>query len=68
MKMRGEPCGCITRFMNQFPRTEVKDLNGLKYEDETCYVECTDGNIRAYAYEIIGSSKYRIGECVMSIW
>jgi hypothetical protein len=68
MKNRGDACGCIARFLNEYPRTPVADLNGLKYEDNSCYVECSNGVIRAYAYEIVGSSRYKIGECVMTIW
>jgi len=68
MKMRGEPCGCIAKFLNHYPKTHIKNLNGLKYEDETCYVECKDGIIRAQSYETINGKKYKDGECVMAIW
>jgi hypothetical protein len=68
MKMRGDPCGCIAKFLNRFPRTKVEDLNGLRYEDDLCSVECTDNTIKAYSYEVINGRKYRNGECIMSIW
>jgi len=68
MKMRGEACGCIAKFLNHFPRTRIENLNGLKYEDETCYVECTDGVIKAYSYEAVSGAKYKMGECVMAVW
>lgn len=68
MKMRGDPCGCIAKFLNHFSRTLVANLNGLRYEDEMCYVECNNNLIKAYAYEVVHGRRYRIGECVMTIW
>jgi len=68
MKMRIEPCGCITRFLNRFPRSHIENLNGLNYEDETCYVECRDGVIKAQSYEMVNGKKYKDSECVMAIW
>ncbi len=68
MKKRGDACACIQRFLSHFPRLKVAELDGLRYEDDVCFVECADGVIRAYSYEIIGSDRYRIGECVMAVW
>jgi predicted transposase YbfD/YdcC len=68
MKKRGDPCGCIAKFLNQYPREHMKELNGLKYEDDVCFVECDGHVIRAYSYEIVSSTRYRNGECIMTIW
>jgi len=68
MKKRGDACGCIARFLNHFPALKITELAGLRYEDDTCSVECDGHTIRAYSYEIVNGTKYKNGECVMSIW
>jgi hypothetical protein len=68
MRKRGNACGCIARFLNHFPRLKMIEMTGLRYEDETCLVECDGHVIRAYSYEIISGVNYRNGECVMTIW
>ena len=68
MKVRGNPCTCAARFLNQYPEAHVRELDGLRYEDETCYVECSGGVITAHSYEVVNGKKYKDGECVVSIW
>jgi hypothetical protein len=68
MKKRGDACSCVVRFLNQFPRLGVNELNGLRYEDDICLVECNNSVIKAYSYEVVSGTKYRNGECVMTIW
>jgi hypothetical protein len=64
MRKRGNACGCIQRFLAQFPTPTA----GLRYEDDVCFVECNGNIIRAYSYEIISGTRYRNGECIMTIW
>ena len=68
MKKREDACGCIARFLSQFTGRHVKELDGLKYEDDVCFVECDGHVIRAYSYEIIRGVRYRNGVCIMTIW
>jgi len=68
MKKRGDACSCVHRFLNHFPALKITEMAGLRYEDDTCEVECDGRTIRAYSYEVINGTKYRNGECVMSIW
>jgi hypothetical protein len=68
MKKRGHACGCIVRFLNQYSTLKPAELNGLRYEDDVCLVECHNGVIRAYSYEIINGSKYRNEECIATLW
>jgi len=64
MRKRGDACGCIQRCLAQFSTL----VAGLRYEDDVCFVECGGRVIRAYSYEIISSTRYRNGECIMTIW
>jgi hypothetical protein len=64
MRKRGNACGCIQRFLAQFPTL----MAGLHYEDDVCSVECDGHVIRAYSYEIISGIRYRNGECITTIW
>ena len=68
MKKRGDACGCVQRFLSHFSALRITQLNGLRYEDSVCLVECSGGIIKAYAYEIINGARYKIGECIMTIW
>ena len=68
MKKRGDACGCIHRFLSHFPALKLSQLGGLRYEDDVCRVECDGRIIRAYAYEITSGVKYKIRECIMTIW
>jgi len=68
MKKRGNACGCIQRFLSQFSRLKAAELSGLRYEDDTCFVECNGYVIKAYSYEVVDGARYRNGYCIMSIW
>ena len=64
MKKRGDACGCIQRFLTCYQTLK----NGLRYEDDLCSVEYRNGVIRAYAYEVVNGTRYRVGDCIMTIW
>jgi len=68
MRKRSDPCGCIVRFLSQFPQARVENLHGLSYEDETCHVECRASIIKAQSYEVINGKKYKDGECIVTLW
>lgn len=68
MKKRVDPCICIHRFLSQFADLNRRGIVGMKYEDELCKAEFTGKAIKAVAYEIINEGRYKIGECVLTIW
>jgi hypothetical protein len=68
MKKRGDACGCIQRFLSHFPRSSIAELEGLRYEDDVCSVECDGRVVKAYAFEVTGDARYRIDECIMTLW
>jgi hypothetical protein len=68
MRKRGNACGCIQRFLAQFPALRITEMAGMRYEDDVCSAECSGGIIRAYAYELVNGARYKIGECIMTIW
>jgi len=64
MNKRGDACACIHRFLTMLKYAPYRTW----YEDELCQVRRVNDTVIAYAYEISGDLKYRIGECMMKLW
>jgi hypothetical protein len=64
MIVRGDACDCVHRFLSVLRYKPYQ----TQYEDELCQARRVNNAIVAIAYEISNGAKYRIGECVMSLW
>ncbi len=62
MKKRGNACECIHRFLS------VMTPYRTVYEDDMCTVRRVGDSIIAHAYEIANGAKYKIDECIMTLW
>jgi len=68
MRKTVDPCLCIVRFLDAYPRLPPEKLDGKTYYDELCSVECNKGIIHAVAYAVAAGSRYKLNECTMTLW
>jgi len=64
MIKREDPCNCIHKFLSLLKHKPYQ----THYEDELCQVRRMDGVLVAYAYEVSSDARYKIRECIMTLW
>jgi len=68
MKVWVDPRVCVDRFLNMYAHLPYEKLNGKRYEDDLCKVECEFNIIHATAFGISAGHKFKLNEVSVTIW
>jgi len=68
MKVWVDPHVCVDRFLNIYSHLPYEKLNGRRYEDDLCSVECENNIIHATSYGISAGHKFKLNEVSVVIW
>jgi len=68
MKIWVDPRVCVDRFIDVYAHLPYVELNGKRYEDEYCKVECENNIIHAVSYGVSAGHKFKLNEVSVVIW